>query len=232
MKAFEKTDPEFNQIITDFVYEEAYNDCTLDVTEKYMCILAGLLGVQGKGMFRISVAGALEHGVDPVVIKEIIYQASAYLGIGRTYDFLNIANDVFEEKNIAMPLESQNTTNKETRLQAGVDKQCELFGDHMRNVLPDSTEERKHINTWLAANCFGDYYTRTGLTNAQREMITFCYIASQGGCEPQLRSHTAANFRNGNDKKKMYAVAEAMMPYIGYPRTLNAMAVIDEVAGK
>lgn len=232
MKAFEKTDPEFNQIITDFVYEEAYNDCALDVTEKYMCILAGLLGVQGKGMFRISVAGALEHGVDPVIIKEIIYQASAYLGIGRTYDFLNIANDVFEEKNIAMPLESQSTTNKESRLQAGVDKQCELFGEHMRNVLPDSTEERKHINTWLAVNCFGDYYTRTGLTNAQREMITFCYIASQGGCEPQLRSHTAANFRNGNDRKKMYAMAEAMMPYIGYPRTLNAMAVIDEVAGK
>lgn len=177
MKAFEKTDPEFNQIITDFVYEEAYNDCTLDVTEKYMCILAGLLGVQGKGMFRISVAGALEHGVDPVVIKEVIYQASAYLGIGRTYDFLNIANDVFEEKNIAMPLEPQSTTNKETRLQAGVDKQCELFGEHMRNILPDSTEERKHINTWLAANCFGDYYAKNRFdqcTKRNDHVLLYC----------------------------------------------------------
>ena len=32
-----------------------------------------------------------------------------------------------------------------------------------------------HINQWLADNCFGDFYTRTGLTLAQREMITFVF---------------------------------------------------------
>ena len=232
MKEFEKTDPEFYQIITDFVYDEAYHDCALDETEKYMCILAGLMGVQGKSMFKVTVEKALEANIDPVIIKEVIYQASAYLGIGRTYEFLLIANEVFVEKNIALPLQPQGTTSKDTRLQAGIDKQCELFGEHMRNVLPSSTPLRKTINTWLADNCFGDYYTRKGLTNAQREMITFCYIASQGGCEPQLKAHTSANFRNGNSKEKMYSVAEAMMPYIGYPRTLNAMNVIDEIAEK
>ena len=232
MKEFKKTDPEFYQIITDFVYGEAYHDCALNETEKYMCILAGLMGVQGKAMFKVTVEKALEDNIDLVIIKEVIYQASAYLGIGRTYEFLGIANEVFVEKNIALPLQPQGTTDKDTRLQAGIDKQCELFGEHMRNVLPSSTPLRKTINTWLADNCFGDYYTRKGLTNAQREMITFCYIASQGGCEPQLKAHTSANFRNGNSKEKMYSVAEAMMPYIGYPRTLNAMNVIDEIAEK
>ena len=183
-------------------------------------------------MFKVTVEKALEDNIDPVIIKEVIYQASAYLGIGRTYEFLLIADEVFADKNIALPLQPQGTTSKDTRLQAGIDKQCELFGEHMRNVLPSSTPLRKTINTWLADNCFGDYYTRKGLTNAQREMITFCYIASQGGCEPQLKAHTSANFRNGNSKEKMYSVAEAMMPYIGYPRTLNAMNVIDEIAEK
>lgn len=232
MKEFKKTDPEFYQIITDFVYDEACNGNPLEKDEMYMCILAGLLGVQGKAMFKVTVEKALEQNIDLVIIKEVIYQATAYLGIGRTYEFLVIANEVFADKNIALPLQSQGTTDQETRLQAGIDKQCELFGDHMRNVLPSSSPLRKTINTWLADNCFGDYYTRKGLTNAQREMITFCYIASQGGCEPQLKAHTSANFRNGNSKEKLYAVAEAIMPYIGYPRTLNAMAVIDETAEK
>ena len=31
------------------------------------------------------------------------------------------------------------------------------------------------------ANCFGDYYTRTGLDLKQREMITFCFLAAQVG---------------------------------------------------
>ena len=45
MKEFKKTDPEFYQTITDFVYDEAYHACALDETEKYICILAGLMGV-------------------------------------------------------------------------------------------------------------------------------------------------------------------------------------------
>ena len=36
--------------------------------------------------------------------------------------------------------------------------------------------EASTVNRWLAANCFGDYYTRTGLSDAQREMITFCLL--------------------------------------------------------
>ena len=53
---------------------------------------------------------------------------------------------------------------------------------------------RRNINRWLADNCFGDYYTRNGLNDQEREMITFCFILAQGGCENQLRGHTVGNF--------------------------------------
>lgn len=61
-------------------------------------------------------------------------------------------------------------------------------------------------------------------------MITFCFILAQGGCENQLRGHTAGNFGAGNNnKEKLYSVVEQCMSYIGYPRSLNAMNIIDEV---
>ena len=63
-------------------------------------------------------------------------------------------------------------------------------------------------------------------------MITFCFILGQGGCENQLRGHIAGNFGVGNYKDKLYSVVEQCMPYIGYPRTLNAMNIIDEVVSK
>lgn len=34
----------------------------------------------------------------------------------------------------------------------------------------------------------------------------------------------------GNNKEKLYSVVEQCLPYIGYPRSLNAMNIIDEVA--
>ena len=85
-----------------------------------------------------------------------------------------------------------------------------------------------HINRWLAANCFGDYYTRTGLDLAQREMITFCFLAAQGGCEPQLIAHAAGNMNLGNDKEFLIRVVSRCLPYIGYPRSLNAINCINQ----
>ena len=88
----------------------------------------------------------------------------------------------------------------------------------------------RHINYWLADNCFGDYYTRTGLDYKQREMITFCFLAAQGGCEPQLTSHAAANMKIGNDKVFLIKIISQCLPYIGYPRSLNALRCVNDAA--
>ena len=53
----------------------------------------------------------------------------------------------------------------------GIETQAEIFGEHMKEA-----GKAGHINRWLAANCFGDYYTRNGLTFAERELITFCFL--------------------------------------------------------
>lgn len=55
------------------------------------------------------------------------------------------------------------------------------------------------INYYLASNCFGDYYTRTGLNLKQREIVTFCILMAQGGCEPQVIAHAKGNMNLGND---------------------------------
>lgn len=162
--------------------------------------------------------------------KEVIYQATAYLGIGRVHDFLETANAVFKQHGISLPLASQSTTDAASRFDRGLKKQVALFGPDMAKRQTDGPVLRQNINRWLADNCFGDYYTRTGLNDAEREMITFCFFLAQGGCENQLRGHTAGNFGVGNGKEKLYSVVEQCMPYVGYPRSLNAMGVIDEVA--
>jgi 4-carboxymuconolactone decarboxylase len=50
-----------------------------------------------------------------------------------------------------------------------------------------------------------------------------------GGCEPQARGHVAANLNVGNDRGVLLSVITQLLPFIGYPRTLNALAVINEV---
>ena len=226
------TDPEWVDITVQFSQYEAAKESRLTRKEQMLCILSALLGCQGMGAFRNMLYAALNSGVDPVAIKETIYQATAYLGIGRVHDFLVTANQVMEKCGIALPLPPQGTTSGETRFQAGLAKQVALFGPGMEKQQTEGPALRRSINRWLADNCFGDYYTRSGLNDQEREMITFCFLLAQGGCENQLRGHTAGNLMAGNDREKLYSVAEQCMPYIGYPRTLNAMSIIDEVAAQ
>lgn len=225
-----RTDPEFVEIVANFSQNETIKESKLTAKEQMLCILSALLGCQGMGEFRNMLHAALNMGVDPIAIKEAIYQAAAYLGIGRTYDFLVAANQVMEQHGIKLPLAAQATTNEKTRFEAGLAKQVELFGADMAKRQTDGPVLRRNINRWLADNCFGDYYTRNGLNDQEREMITFCFILAQGGCENQLRGHTAGNLGVGNDKEKLYSIVEQCMPYIGYPRSLNAMNIIDEVS--
>jgi 4-carboxymuconolactone decarboxylase len=38
------------------------------------------------------------------------------------------------------------------------------------------------------------------------------------------------NLKVGNDRTRLIDVVTQLLPYIGYPRTLNALRAIDEVA--
>ena len=159
-------------------------------------------------------------------IQEGMGQGAAYLGIARLFPFLMRTNEVFRQLGIEESGESRLTNTDETRRETGTAKQVEIFGDRMQDAW-----KKDNISLWLASNCFGDYYTREGLGVRDREMITFCFLLAQGGCEPQLKGHIQGNINVGNDAAFLKKDVEQMVPYIGYPRSLNAMNAIAETAG-
>lgn len=226
-----KTDSEFIDLFYNFALGEVVEQTSakLDDRTRLMCNLSILLGCQGTDEFRALLPVALRCGLTPTEIKEIIYQAVAYLGMGRVRPFLTATNDVFMQQGIPLPLPSTSTTNGSNRLEKGSQVQVDIFGEGMREFYKSGPENSRHINLWLADNCFGDYYTRKGLNKSERELITFCFIAAQGGCEHQLKAHIVGNINVGNDKDFLIAVISANIPYIGYPRSLNALACLREV---
>lgn len=227
MISFYETDPEFMERMEHFTFEEVVNEPGQELPEdiRYLAILATLLGCQGLDVYKDVLPAALDGGLTPVMVKEMVYQAVDYLGIGRVMPFLSVTNDVLTARGVKLPLAGQAVTTMEDRLEKGAAAQAEIFGEHMREAW-----KAGHINRWLAANCFGDYYTRGGLDLKQRELITFCFLAAQGGCEPQLTAHAKGNMNLGNDREFLIRVVSQCLPYIGYPRSLNAINCINKAA--
>lgn len=225
-----KTDADLVEIFNNFAFDEVINQTKLDDQTRMMAILASLIGCHTIDEFKIMLLAALNLGVTPEVVKEIVYQAVPYVGMGRVYPFLHATNEILELSNISLPLASAKTTTPKTRLEKGIEAQVEIFGNHMSEFYKSGPAETKHINYWLATNCFGDYYTRRVLDLKQREMLTFCFLAALGGCEPQLTSHAVANMRIGNDKLFLIDIVSVCLPFIGYPRSLNAIRCIQQAS--
>ena len=226
MKYYE-TDPEFMERVEHFAFDEVVNEENqqLDAPVRWLAILAALVGSQGLDAYKEFLPRALDEGIQPEAVKEMVYQSVDYVGMGRMWPFMQATNEIFAERKITLPASGKSTTTMENRLEKGAQAQADIFGPQMKEAWKNG-----HINRWLAANCFGDYYTRTGLDLAQREMITFCFLMAQGGCEPQLIAHAKGNMNLGNDKEFLIWVVSQCLPYIGYPRSLNAVTCVNKAA--
>ncbi len=108
--------------------------------------------------------------------------------------------------------------------------QKQIFGtDQIDRLYATSPANEKHIQRWLSANCFGDHHTRGGLDVPTRELLTFAMLVAHGGCDPQVRGHVAANLNVGNGRQALIDVLTQLLPFVGYPRTLNGLRAVDEV---
>src|SRR5271157_3856120 len=223
------TDPELIEVFDNFAFDEVLRYGNLDTRTRLMVILGSMIASQALGEYKVMLGGALNVGVTPIEVKEIVYQAVPYVGIAKVFDFIHATNEVLESRGIKLPLEEQSTTSPETRFKKGLELQKSLFGDMIDKMYQESPENQLHIHKYLSANCFVDYLTRKVLDIKTRELLTFSMILSLGGCEPQLKGHIQGNLNVGNEKEALLSTVTQLLPYVGYPRALNAIRCINEV---
>lgn len=224
-----QTDPELIELFDNFAFDEVIGYGNLDTKIRVMMILGSTIACQAQGEYKMMVNAALNVGVTPVEVKEILYQSVPYVGIAKVVDFIYLTNEIFTERKIKLPLEGQSTTTPETRYEKGLEVQKSIFGEVIDKMYEKSPKDQLHIQKYLSANCFGDYYTRNGLDIKTRELLTLSMLIALGGTEPQIKGHIQGNVNVGNDKETLLSVMTQLLPYVGYPRSLNAIRCLNEV---
>ena len=227
--ALTASDPEFAAIKERLVYGEIYAEKKLSAKLRELIILAVAATNQTMNEVKRHTAAALAVGVQPEEIKEAVYHCAPYIGLGKAENAVMVVNEVFVEKGVALPVKSGQTVTEESRLSGGIAAQKSIFGANIDTMRASAPENQKKIQDYLSAYCFGDFYTRKFLTIPERELLTFAILAAQGGCEPQVKAHVGGNAAVGNGKETLLAALTVCLPYIGFPRTLNALGCINEV---
>ena len=220
-------DPEFWEIAQGFLCGDVTEHGTLSDVQKALIRLVALTTCQTLKPLESYTLSALDVGATPEQIKEALYQCAPYIGLEKVQCALDEVNRAFQSAGITYPLAKQATVSEETRFEKGLAVQQEIFGAENINAMrANAPAELKHIQDYLSAYCFGDFYTRGTLDLKMRELITFSAICCLGGCEPQAKAHAGANLSVGNTRQTLIEALTQCLPFIGFPRTLNALACL------
>ena len=222
-------DPELAATMKKYIYGDLSRQIKLTDTERQLVTIVVLTTNQNHKLLKRVVEGALALEVTPLQIREALYHVAPYIGFPKVFEALEVANDVFKANGIKLPLENQGTTTDADRFEKGLAFQVGAYGDVINQMRANTPDYQKHLQDDLSAFCFGDTYTRGTLDMKMREMLTMAVIGTLGTGEPQYKSHVAGTLAAGATNEEVIGVITTMNPYIGFPRTLNALRIANEV---
>ncbi len=99
------------------------------------------------------------------------------------------------------------------------------------NLLAEYESIAPDFTRYLVEFAFGEIYAREGSLR-DRELVAITALATMGGCDRQLETHVHGAFNVGLKESEIVEAIMTLIPYVGFPRALSAMAIVKRVADK
>ncbi|WP_066303521.1 carboxymuconolactone decarboxylase family protein [Arthrobacter luteolus] len=223
-------DPELMEILRGFIFGDVFGTGVLDDRTRELITVTVLACLQTMPQLSAHTAAALRVGVAPVQIREAVYQLAPFIGFPRTLNAVATVNGAFRDHGISLPLPAEGTVDDAGRYQRGLAEQEPLYGTEIKDNLADLPQPfNEALPRFLTEFCFGDFYTRGGLSLAQRELFALCALAAIGDTSAQLGPHGRACLQVGNSKTVIIAALVHCFPYIGFPRAMAAIRAVKDL---
>lgn len=120
---------------------------------------------------------------------------------------------------------------KKTTFETGMKNLRKIDGADGEAVIQSLENISPDLGKYIVEFAFGEIYARDGLSLQEREMITLASLLTAGGCEPQLEVHIAGAMNVGIPLEKIVEIFLQCIPYTGFPKVLNAIAVAKKLSG-
>ncbi len=223
-----QTDPELYALMQR-ANVDVRNIGQLDLKTREMASCVALTALGSSSQVADHARAALDAGVTPIELREAIYLVAPFAGFPKTLNAVEVVNQVFIERGISLPLPDQSTTTLETRHQKGHDIQWKLYeGGIARAMSGLPGEMGQQMADLLTDVCFGDIYSRNGLSLQMHELLTYVVLTVLQA-PSQLHSHFLGCLKAGNTPETVVATVINCMPHIGFPATINTLRIITEV---
>ena len=226
------TDPEMMDILQKFIFGEVFQTGDLTLRQREMITCITLATMQTLPQLKAHAGAALNVGVTPEELREVMYLTAPFIGFPRMLNAVATVNEVFAERGIALPLAPQATVDEATRHERGAAIQDKLYPGGIASVMDGVPGGMgSDVEQFLTDYFFGEIYSRGALDLPTRELLGYCVLATIEA-DSQLQSHYHGNINVGNSPETLTAAIIQCLPYIGFPAAIKALRVIKQEAAK
>ena len=226
------TDPEMMDILQKFIFGEVFQTGELTLKQREMITCITLATMQTLPQLKAHAGAALNVGVTPVELREVMYLTAPFIGFPKMLNAVATVNEVFKERGIHLPLEKQGTVTDANRHEAGKAIQDRLYPGGISSVMEGMPGDMGNdVERFLTDYFFGEIYSRGALDLKTRELLGYCVLTTLEA-ESQLQSHFHGNINAGNTPETVTAAVIQCLPYIGFPAAIKALRIIKQEVAK
>ena len=167
---------------------------------------------------------ALDNGVTPAEISEIITHLAFYTGWANAMDAIPAAKDVFESRNIGVD-QLPPASGPQLPLDEATEKQrATRVGEQFGQITPSLVQYTTDV-------LFRDLWLRPGLAPRDRSLVTVSALVATGQVA-QITYHLNRAMDNGLTWEEAGEVLGHLAFYAGWPNAFSAAPVIKDVIEK
>ena len=222
--------PDLHRIAGEALFGSVWTRPALGLERREMITLSVLTVLERETQLKRHISNALNMGLSPEQIVEVLIHMAFYRGIPAVYNALAVAKEVFDQKGIIFTAPSiyDPTEEPETLNQRGVARRTEYMGEARRGARSEIvTNAEKEFSRLTTEYYWGSVWTRPGLDLPSRSICTLSALTALGQ-EGPLRGHIRGARNVGLSREEVVEVFVHAALYVGLPFVRTAMDIANE----
>jgi 4-carboxymuconolactone decarboxylase len=216
--------PALDKYTQDTLFGDVWKRPGLSVRDRSVVTLAALIARNQPAEMPYYLGVALDNGVKPAEISEIVTHLAFYSGWGNAMPAVAAAKDVFAERKIAADqLPSASPALLPLNEAAEADR-ARRVGEQFGALFPGVVQYTTDV-------LFGDLWRRPGLALRDRSLVTVSALIANGQVA-QLAAHLNIGMNNGLTQTEIVEAITHLAFYVGWPNVFSAMQVAKDVFEK
>ncbi len=222
--------PDLHRIADEALFGSIWRRPGLKIEHREMITLTVLTVLQRENQLTRHVSNAINLGLTPQQVIEVMIHASFYGGVPTAFNAMGVAKDVFEERGIdfSPQLVFDSNETPDDLYQRGVARREEYMGPPSGPRPEPVTQAEREFSRLTTEYYWGSVWNRPGLDLPSRSICTMAALTALGR-EGPLCSHIQGALHQGLSPEEIVEVFIHATFYCGLPFVRAAIDMANDI---